>query len=555
MTFQFQRAAKRCMAQRLARRGATAAILGGALWAVPAWAAPASTPVYPTGLTNIASAASGGRVLDATSTMSNSPDFKASNLIDGQAYNSANKTGTAGWASNKFDPVNMDSVTLAFADNALKRIGKIVLNPASAVTPERWAKDVEVQVSTEAADGPYRPIAQLTLRRSPERQEFLVLPASARFVRLRFRSNWGSDQAVALGEVEIYEAVDQTDPTGQLIARLESAINALKTYQETQATLGDATGARTVSTRDSTAKAAFKNAKQSGKAAPSGKIVKVSTNSDVDAALSLLPNAPSNAKSRVANRPAPRPMATPAKSNGLRLVQDNGNASATTTATATATTPAASGAPRVAAGNIAASANGGKIMDVSSIFSNDPLFGPQTLIDSQNYSFRDDKGSYGWASEGFAPGQQFVTIGFRDDRAHLIGKIVLNPVSNQASLRWASRVDVQVTNGSAKSGPWRTVSTLNIRQEAANQDFAIRPVEAKYVRFVFTANGPGNPLTNADPNVSSDRAVSLGEIEIYEPNTGSGDLEAIVGRLTNVLNDLKRIHEQNKATATTAAAS
>jgi hypothetical protein len=111
-------------------------------------------------------------------------------------------------------------------------------------------------------------------------------------------------------------------------------------------------------------------------------------------------------------------------------------------------------------------------------------------------------------------------------------------------LRWARRVDVQVTSGSATSGPWRTVTTLNLRAEPVNQEFTIRPVEAKYVRFVFTANGPGGiSLPNADPDVNSDRAVSLGEIEIYEASSAGDVLGSLIGRFEQVLLDLKNLRK------------
>jgi hypothetical protein len=450
-----------------------------------------SKTVYPTDITNIALAANGGRIMSASSTLDNGAEFKAENLIDGTVYNGSTKTGSAGWASNKFDPINMDYVTIGFADNTVRRIGKIVLNPNVALAPERWAKDVEVQVSTEGAEGPFRAVAQLTLRRSPERQEFVILPAQARFVRLAFRSNWGSDRAVALGEVELYEAIPQTDPMGQLIAGLQSAINDLNNYKSTQSEV------RTVSSAGSSP----------------AKLRTVASNT---------------AKPRLSN-------AT------LQLVQAMGGNAATGT-----------GVRATTGGNIAAAANGGKVVDVTSIFNNDPTYGPDKLIDGQNYSFEKNEGSNGWSSEGFVPGRQWVTLGFRDDRTHVINKVILNPTSNQSSLRWASRVEVQVTTESAKAGPFRTVAAFNIRQEAVNQDFKMPPVEAKYVRFVFTANGPGNPLPNADPNVSSDRAVSLGEIEIYEPDLSTADLDAIIGRFNLVLTGLIRLRGQQQAVATAA---
>jgi len=447
-----------------------AVLLAGAVAAMTA-ALPARAQgarVLPADLTNIAAAANGGRVLSATSTLDNDATFKSDNLIDGQAYNPATKAGSAGWSSNKFDPVNMDYVTIGFAGNEIKSIGKLVFNAATSLNPERWAKDIEVQVSTTSAEGPYRAIQQITLKRTADAQEFPILSADARFVRLMFRSNWGSDRAVSLGEVEIYEAIDTTNPMGGVIARLESTIADLKRYKTTQAEIQNSLVTRAGTT-------------------------------------------------------APRPKA------GVKPVAfDPKNLR-----------PVQAAAPTN--GNLALAKNGGKIVDVTSIFDNDEKFAAANLIDGQNYSPVDDKGSFGWSSQGFVPGRQYVTIGFRDDRSHVINKVVINPVSNQSSLRWASRVEVQVTMGGPKDGPFRTVGTFNIRQQAVNQDFTMRPVEAKFVRFVFTANGPGNPLPLGDPNVTSDRAVSLGEIEIYEQPATTGDLEALIGRFEGVLNDLKTL--------------
>jgi hypothetical protein len=140
----------------------------------------------------------------------------------------------------------MESVTLGFKGDSIRRIGKIVFNPASNVTPERWAKDIEVQVSSEGADGPYRTVAFTTLKKAPGAQEFKFVPAEARFVRLMFRSNWGSDRAVALGEVEVYEAIGQGDAIGQIIAQMEGAVSELRRFRQTQFNTGSA-GATTAS--------------------------------------------------------------------------------------------------------------------------------------------------------------------------------------------------------------------------------------------------------------------------------------------------------------------
>lgn len=433
-----------------------------------------------TGLTNIAAAASGGRVLNVTSTLDNDPDYTVKNIIDGQIFDPVKNTGSKGWASNKFDPINMETITLGFKDNSVRKIGRLVINPATAVAPERWVKDVEVQVSTESAEGPYTAVAQLTLRRAAVPQAFPILPADARFVRLVFRSNWGSDRAVAMGEVEIYEAIDTSDPLGELIVRLEGAVNELHSFQENQ--LG------------------VMNAGQ-------------------------------------AVRPAAldRSKLSPATLQMIQLVEGDDKRRFPVSTT-----------------NIAAAANGGRVMAYSSVFDNDPAYGPDKLIDGSNLSIVDGKGTFGWASQGFEPGKQYVTLGFKDDRTKLVGKIILNPISNQSDLRWARRVDVQVTSGSFKDGPWRTVATCNLRPEGVNQDFVIRPAEAKYVRFVFQANGPGITLPNADPNVNSDRAVSLGEIEIYEAIASGDQLVSLIGKFDQILLDLKTLRDRQLKAAAAA---
>ncbi len=439
-------------------------------------AARAQNRTLSTDTTNIAAAQNGGRVLSVSSTLSNDKSYAASNLIDGENFNSATGTGSKGWASNKFDPINMDSVTLGFEGNQLRKIGKIVLNPGADVTPERWAKDVEIQISTEGAEGPYQAVAQLTLKREATPQEFPLLPVDARFVRLMFRSNWGSDRAVGLGEIEIYEAIDNSDAMGSLIGRLESAVNDLKRYRQVQL---------------------------EGGGAP--------------------------VPAQVARRAAPQ---AGAKVQNIQLVTGD------------------NGAFPTANRNIALGKNGGKIVAYSSIYNNDAQFTPDKLLDGDTYREADGKGSFGWASQGFEPGKEYVTIGFANDRTHLVGRVTLNPASNQSDLRFARRVQMEVTTGDLKTGPWKVAAVLNLTPRPVNQDFTIRPVEAKYVRFIFQANGPGVLLPNADPNVNSDRSVSLGEIEIYEAVAGNDQLEAIVGKFNNVLSDFKTLRRrQNGGTA------
>ncbi len=457
-------------------------------------AARAQTKVYPTDITNIAATANGGRVVAVSSTLENDPKYAAENLIDGQVWDPIHGGGSYGWCSNKYDPINMDYVTFGFKDNAVRHIGKIAINPVANVSPDRWAKDIEVQVSNDSAEGPYTVVTELTVRRSPKRQEFLILPTAARFVKLVFRSNWGSDRAVALGEVEMYEAIDTSDPMGQVIGQLEGAIVDLREYYRTESQQGGI-GASTVASPEI----------------------------------------------------APRPMRAMLQPATLELVQafapeDDGQTIAT------------------AKVNIAAAANGGKVVDFSSTYISDPAqgadpdYGPDKAIDGQVYDEHTNKGTNGWSSQGFHPGKDFITIGFKDDRTKLIEKFTINPAANQSRLRWARSIDVEATTGSAKDGPYESILTLNLRNEPTNQDFFLpHPMEAKYVKFIFTANGPGGDIggLNIDPNVFSDRAVAIGEIEIYEPSMQGAELQVIINRFSQVLDELKRMHDNGTSIGAT----
>ena len=453
----------------------------GLVWALGAVLANASlagaqSRALSTDTINIAAASRGGRIINVSSVLNNLKEYGAENLLDEQVFG-LNGKGSAGWVSNHYDPQNMEQVTIGFKDNAAKTIGSVVINPAAYVARERWAREISVQVS-DSAEGPFTTLREVTLRQSPEAQEFKFLPVEARFVRLVFRTNYGSDRAVALGEVEIYESIGGDDKLGAVIVRLESTIADLKKFQKAQTDLSS----------------------------NSATVLPVSTTPGI--------------------------------------------------------TGASSSAAPAAGTNIAASANGGKIVGVSSVFESergkgpDPAYGPDKLIDGKILTPKDPKtSSNGWASQGFTPGAQWVILGFKDDRTQPIGRIVINPMSYQPRDRWARRMDVQISTEPYKNtqdlASFRTIKTLNLRTEPVPQVFEIGPVEAKYVRLVFTANGPGGlAIEGLNPDINSDRSVSLGEVEIYPPNISSGELATMISNLDSVLSDLKTLRRSGPLVAT-----
>jgi hypothetical protein len=418
----------------------------------------------PTDNVNIAAASRGGRIVNEPTMLDGQKEYGPANLIDEKIY-SADGKGSNGWVSNRYDPINMEEVIIGFKDNASRTIGRVVLNPSSYVARERWAKDIALEVSNDSVVGPYQSVAELTLKQSPEKQEFKFFPVQARFVKLRFRTNYGSDRAVALGEVEIYEAINTEEGLGGTIGRLEAVIAELEKWRKNQQELGPGASLQLISSTGST---------------------------------------PSNV-------------------------------------------------------NIASAAQGGKNVAVSSVFESergkaDPTYGADKIIDGRVWRKEDKDPSNGWSSQGFAPGQQWVILGFKDDRSQPIGKIVVNPMSYQPRDRWARRIELQVSNQAYKNEDdlksFRTIKTLNLRTDNIPQEFELPPTEAKYVRLLFTANGPGGvDIPGIDPDVNSDRSVSLGEVEIYPPKATSSDLDSIIARFNNISSDLKRLRRANPALA------
>ena len=49
--------------------------------------------------------------------------------------------------------------------------------------------------------------------------------------------------------------------------------------------------------------------------------------------------------------------------------------------------------------------------------------------------------------------------------------------------------------------------------------------------------------------IVSDRAVSLGEIEVYEAATSNDQLGAVIGKFNSILTDLKTLRRKSQDTA------
>jgi hypothetical protein len=178
---------------------------------------------------NIAAEKNGGQIIYASSEYDE--NWKAKNLIDGTVYqyDSATKKekGSNGWASKSWNLVEPslnpsgsnlgvsrkpEEVIIGFKDNQAKPIGRVVINPETVddLFIGRGVRLFEVQVSTNSPLGPWRSIGKAEVPQKPDvtgnfNYSYNIIPAvQARYVKILFIANWGSDKYVSCGEIEIY---------------------------------------------------------------------------------------------------------------------------------------------------------------------------------------------------------------------------------------------------------------------------------------------------------------------------------------------------------------
>ncbi len=195
--------------------------------------------------------------------------------------------------------------------------------------------------------------------------------------------------------------------------------------------------------------------------------------------------------------------------------------------------------------NIAAAANGGKIVGFSSEALDEnkrpiPEWQINNLLDGRyvvgNSTPAD---SYGWSSAAPPSDEkpEWFTVGFTNpdtgkDITHLISRVVIDPTTDDPLFigRWVQGITVQVSVTSDK-GPWATVGRYLVVNRAVKQTFDFPPTEARYVRVLITSNH------------GSDRCVEMGEFEVYEAIIPGEQLSELIIRLENLLNDLKRYRD------------
>jgi len=209
----------------------------GCLFSSVVWAQPKAV----SGAVNIAAAEAGGRIVAVSSEARDRnnqviPQWAAHNLIDGKyVAGTFVPPDSYGWSSDKPPtPEKPESFVVAFKGDQTRLISRIVIDPTTDDPPYigRWVRDVELQVSTTTADGPFKSIARFVVLARPIKQSFEFPPVEARYVRILITSNGGSDKCVEMGEFEVYEAIISGDVLDQLIIRMENLLQDLKRYRD-----------------------------------------------------------------------------------------------------------------------------------------------------------------------------------------------------------------------------------------------------------------------------------------------------------------------------------
>ncbi len=205
--------------------------------AAVSWAAPKTV----SGAVNLVAAENDGRVVAVSSEARDQngqvlAPWAARNLIDGKyVVGTFVPPDSYGWSSQvPPTPEAPQWATFAFKNDETRLVNRIVIDPTTDDPPiiGRWVRDVELQVSTTTADGPFKAVGRFIVVNRAIKQTFEFPPVEARYVRLVLLSNHGSDKCVEMGEFEVYEAIIGGDELDQLIIRLENLLQDLKRYRD-----------------------------------------------------------------------------------------------------------------------------------------------------------------------------------------------------------------------------------------------------------------------------------------------------------------------------------
>ena len=186
---------------------------------------------------NVALTANGGRIIQTTS--EREEQWRAANLLDGQVWDVTKKAEeqpgvSYGWSSTtaRFP----QDIVIGFGEGELRLVNEMVINAATAdgFLSGRWGNSFEVDVTAETLSTGWRKVGEYRLANRSGPQHFEFQSTEAKYVRVRFTSNQGSDKYVELGEIEIYRAPTVSDPIVEITSRWEVLLQDLMRYRDQQ---------------------------------------------------------------------------------------------------------------------------------------------------------------------------------------------------------------------------------------------------------------------------------------------------------------------------------
>ncbi len=200
-------------------------------------------------------------------------------------------------------------------------------------------------------------------------------------------------------------------------------------------------------------------------------------------------------------------------------------------------------ADRAVAGstNIAAAANGGRIIAVSDqakdengeIMTN--WMATNAIDGLYVVGNHVPPNSYGWSTntppEAGRPHWIILAFGAKA-KTHLISRVIIDPTTADPVYigRWVKNIEIQVSS-TEPEGPYKSVGRYLVVKKPIKQVFDFPPVECRYLKLLI------------HDNHNSDKCVELGELEVYDAIIGHNQLDALILRLENLLQDLKRYRD------------
>lgn len=138
---------------------------------------------------------------------------------------------------------------------------------------------------------------------------------------------------------------------------------------------------------------------------------------------------------------------------------------------------------RVNPNNLAAAANGGRVIDFSS---EDPTgkWSPENLIDS-------DAEGPGWSSDENQDARQFVLFGLGGSEPHIVNRVVLNPYSTNYEEDWIQDFELRGGLTLTDLDAMKTLGRFRLKQIGQDQEFTFAPTMLKNIALLPLSNYGG----------------------------------------------------------------